>query len=307
METINEKLRFENYYAKPIAGNPTPISGAVPPKCIFFNSNGAQPEFSVVMPIYNQSNIIVRNLESVVRHTKGVYEMILIVDACSDDTEIKVMTWAASQSPLPKDCVQIVIIKSETPLFECSADNIGFTIARGQYLLEIQADMTMTEDGYNFLLRRPFEVLHTVIGVSGRCCHGLGNGTGTGRHGVNVEKPYDSSLSNKIFYVNETCNRGPLLLDREKVLALGYLDEQNFYLDNSDHDLFARAWAQKGWVCGYVPIHFDSPLMDGSTRKPRDPLNERFYQIRKSRSNGGFLKVFSKDYIERKPCFISLL
>jgi glycosyltransferase involved in cell wall biosynthesis len=308
MESINSQLYFENYFRRPLAGNPAPIHDAVPPTCIFCKSNGLLPEFSVVMPIYNQSNIIVRNLESVVRHTKGDYEMILIVDACSDDSESKVTSWAASQTSLPSNCVQIVVIKSETPLFECSADNIGFTLARGKYLLEIQADMTMTEDGYNLLLRRPFEVLRTVIGVSGRCSHGLGNGTGTGRHGVNVEKPYDSSLSNKIFYINETCNRGPLLLDREKVKALGYLDEQNFYLDNSDHDLFVRAWVQKGWVCGYVPIHFDSPLADGSTRKPRDPLNERFYQLRKSRSNGGFLQEFMKKYIRyMEPCFISLL
>lgn len=167
--------------------------------------------------------------------------------------------------------------------------------------------MIMTETGYNLLLRRPFEVLNNVIGVSGRCCHGLLNNTGIGRHGINVEKPYDSLLSNKVFYVNETCNRGPLLLDRIKVKSLGYLDEQNFYLDNSDHDLFARAWTQKTWICGYVPIHFDSPLSDGSTRKPRDPLNQTFYTERKARSNGGFLHDYIKSSNPRQPSFVSLL
>lgn len=305
METINDLLSFEKYYTRPLAGSPTPLNDAIPPKCIFYISSDTEPEFSIVMPIYNQSQIIVRNLESIIRHTKGTYELILIIDACSDDSEEKVMEWS-SKSKLSKNCVRITVIKSVTPLFECSADNIGFTFARGKYLLEIQADMTMTEDGYNLLLRRPFEVLHNVVGVSGRCCHGLVNGTGTGRLGVDVERPYDSSLSNKIFYVNETCNRGPLLLDRDKVKTLGYLDEQNFYLDNSEHDLFARAWAQKRWICGYVPIHFDSPLVEGSTRKPRDALNEKFYTLRKSRSNGGFLNKFLKSCVPRPPCFLSL-
>ena len=258
------------------------------------------------MPIYNQSSIIVGNLESVLAHTKGTFELILIVDACSDDTETKVCACAASKSLASSNCLRIIIIKSETPLFECAADNIGFSIAQGKYLLEIQADMKMTEPGYNLLLRRPFEVLRNVIGVSGRCSHGLKNGAATGRHGVNIEKPYDASSSNQIFYVNETCNRGPLLLCHEKVKALGYLDEQNFYLDNSDHDLFARAWADKKWICGYVPIHFDSPIAEGSTRKPRDALNAKFLDMRKERSNGGFLAEFLLNGEARMPSFLSL-
>jgi glycosyltransferase involved in cell wall biosynthesis len=309
MEAINEKLRFEKYYKQPLAGNPTPLSGAIEPKCLFYNSvSSAPPEFSIVMPIYNQSKIIVRNLESITAHTKGSYEMILIIDSCSDDSEAKVCIWASKQTLNTDSFSALTVIKSETPLFECSADNIGFTLAQGRYLLEIQADMTMTEPGYNLLLRRPFEVLHNVIGVSGRCCHGIMNKTGIGRLGSSIEKQYDPSFSNKIFYVNETCNRGPLLLDTEKVKSLGYLDEANFYLDNSDHDLFTRAWVQNKWICGYVPIHFDSPIEEGSTRKPRDPLNSKFLTMRKARSNGGYLAVYVASNPEpRMPSMISLL
>jgi hypothetical protein len=45
----------------------------------------------------------------------------------------------------------------------------------------------------------------------------------------------------------------------------------------------------------YVPIEFSSPLENGSTRKPRDPMNEKYYRIRMdSTQNGmnGFLKKF---------------
>jgi glycosyltransferase involved in cell wall biosynthesis len=308
MDKINDLLEYKNYFAaeRRLTGNPTPLQEAKPPRCIFYNAMDiSTPEFSIVMPIYNQSEIIVGNLESILDHTKGTYEIILIIDACSDASEDKVLLWAASKT-LSSSFIRIIIIKSETPLFECAANNVGFTAARGKYLLEIQADMKMTEPGYNLLLRRPFEVLRNVIGVSGRCSHGLKNGTATGRHGVNIEKPYDASLSNQIFYVNETCNRGPLLLCHQKVKALGYLDEQNFYLDNSDHDLFARAWADKKWICGYVPIHFDSPIAEGSTRKPRDPLNTRFLSLRRERSNGGFLAEFLHHGETRMPSFLSL-
>ena len=45
------------------------------------------------------------------------------------------------------------------------------------------------------------------------------------------------------------------------------MDEENYFLDNSDHDLMARAFLEKKYICGYVPIDFNAPLCDGSTRK----------------------------------------
>jgi hypothetical protein len=37
---------------------------------------------------------------------------------------------------------------------------------------------------------------------------------------------------------------GPLLLKTGKVRTLGYFDEQNIFLENDEHDFFARAWFQ---------------------------------------------------------------
>ncbi len=44
------------------------------------------------------------------------------------------------------------------------------------------------------------------------------------------------------------------------------MDEENYFLDDSDHDLMARAYLEKKYICGYVPIDFKAPLCDGSTR-----------------------------------------
>ena len=81
-------------------------------------------------------------------------------------------------------------------------------------------------------------------------------------------------MDRNTFYTYETCNRGPLLLDRQKVKELGYLDAEHFFQDNSEHDLMARAYLTKGYICGYVPLDFSSPLAQGSTRKKRDAKNE---------------------------------
>lgn len=257
------------------------------------------PEFSIVIPVHNQERVIIKNLQAVLDHTEGLFEIIVIIDSCTDDTEKLIMEWVETNN------VQIIVMKSCIPLFETSSDNIGFRMSRGKFCLEIQADMEMTEKGYNNILKRGFQYAN-VIGISGRCCHMLTGHNLIGRGGEFITRPYDRKLQQNLLYVNETVNRGPLLLDREKLIELNYLDEDNFYLDNSDHDLFARAWAKKGWICGYIPIDFNAPLQDGTTRKPRDAINTYYLQERKKKSNGGFLSTFMLKYSPRMPYILPL-
>jgi GT2 family glycosyltransferase len=87
------------------------------------------------------------------------------------------------------------------------------------------------------------------------------------------------------------CNRGPLLLDAAKAKAVGYLDEMNYFLDYSEIDMVLRAYELRGWICGYVPIEFDAPLVDGSTRKKRDAMNEYIMNVRRQRCGDGFVSI----------------
>jgi len=235
------------------------------------------PFVSVVIPIYNQEGIIERNLRSMLETiTETPYEMILIVDACSDKTEEKVLELFGGAG-LPDLLTNVVIMRSVVPLFETAADNLGFLCSRGEYILEIQADMQMTERGFNMALLRPFFRVVDLIAVSGRSCHGLTYSEGVGKMGAAVEAPLNAYLNRGVLYVGETCNRGPIILRRKMVEELGYLDEINYFLDYSEHDLFTRARILKSWLCGYAPIEFISPCSDGSTRKPRDPVNQAVF------------------------------
>lgn len=255
------------------------------------------PFFSIIIPIYNQEKIIIDNLISIFNNTtEKTYEIILIIDACSDNTEnILIDYFNDYDFTNNKLLTNLLILKSEIPLFETSADNLGFFCSSGKYCLEIQADMTMTENGYNMKLLKPFLLDNNIIGMSGRCCHSFFNHNGIGKLGLDIEKSLNeiNNIDKKCYYIYDTCNRGPLLLDKTKLQELGYLDELNYYLDNSDHDLFLRAKLQKNWICGYVPIEFSAPLVNGSTRKPRDKINDYYYNLKKqSTKNGvdGFLK-----------------
>lgn len=250
----------------------------------------ADLEFSIVMPIHNQGSIIRKILESVIQHTKSVYEMIIILDNCTDSTESIVCDFF-DHVMNPIYLKHTTIIKQETPIFETACDNIGFKLACGKYIIEIQADIYVLEDGYEQRLARPTQKISNVIGVSGRCCHNFYDFNGYGKLGALAEVTLDKmsqKLDRNKFYSMETCNRGPLLLCRSKLKEMNYLDEKNFYLNDSDHDLFARAYYQKGYICGYVPIEVITNLSDGSTRKPRDSVNQSLLNERASRSDGGF-------------------
>ena len=266
-----------------------------------------QPCMSVVMPIYNQEEIIVDNIKSIIENTtEKLYEIILIIDCCSDNTEQLLITYISTLKSLKSTLItKILVLKSNIPLFETSADNVGFLCSNGKYILEIQADMKMTQYGYNMQLLIPFNYHNNLIGISGRCCHDFLCTYGVGKLGVLVTNNISdiTNCKNTSYYIGETCNRGPLLLDKSKLIKLKYLDEVNYYLDNSDHDLFARAFYYKNWICGYVPIDFYSPLENGSTRKQRDSINQQyFFEKKTSTLNGinGFLNKYITSYLFKR-------
>ena len=245
--------------------------------------NKGDVTYSIVIPVYNQENIILRNLKSIIKNTLDNYEIIIILDFCFDNTESKLLTFLESTHFSKKNLIQItVLVNHEKPLFETKCDNIGFKRSIGKYCLEIQSDMEMTQYGYNRELVKPFLKYENVIGVSGRCAHTIFGGYKcVGR--INIEQSVDEiGIERCRFYVLETCNRGPLMLDKKKLEEMNYLNEEDYFLDNSDHDLFIRSNIEKGYICGYVPIDFNAPLCDGSCRNQNTYDNCENYLINKA-------------------------
>ena len=240
--------------------------------------------YSIVMPIYNQEDIVVETLQSIISNTQNNFEIIIILDFCFDDTEKNIIKYLDFYENNLDNFIQITIFTNEyKPLFETKCDNIGFKNSVGKYCLEIQADMKMTELGYNLHLTKPFLLFDNVIAVSGRCAHNLYRNGGIGKLGESIEiEVEDLKICKNNFYVYETCNRGPLLLDRKKLEELNFLDEENYFLDDSDHDLMARAYIEKKYICGYAPIDFYAPLYLGSTRNCKNYNNCEKYIINKT-------------------------
>jgi hypothetical protein len=224
-------------------------------------NNVGDIEFSIVMTVFNQRHIICKHIEAVLRYTQGPSELILILDYCVDVSEEKILNFFKNHNDEYKNFKSVTIIKHEKfPIFEASCDNVGFMLSEGRFCLEIQGDQEMIEDGYNLQLARPFDVFENCIGVSGRCAHQRGGSDVAGAKCWDVEKSTsDSDFSRDIFYERETCNRGPLLLHRQKLKSLNFLDEKNFHQCNSEHDMFFRAYYYHKYICGHIAIDFNSP------------------------------------------------
>ena len=237
--------------------------------------------YSLVMPIHNQADILLGILTKIKENTVGDYEIIFILDGCTDTSEIIVRNFSFT--------CPVTVIVNPIGLFETSCDNQGFKAASGEFIIEIQADMEMTTPGYNELLCRPLEIFPDLIAVSGRCCHTLrGPESGVGKLGRLVEQPHRAYPPNTI-YLSHTVNRGPLALRRSMVEELDWLDEEHYVLGNDEHDLFARAWAQKNWRTAFFPVEFRAHLEWGSTRKPRPAHVQAYLDGRLGKEKDGFL------------------
>ena len=119
--------------------------------------------------------------------------------------------------PIYSNFKRIRIIDTNWPLFETKCDNIGFKLSKAKFVLEIQADMQMVIKGYDQILSKPFNKIKNLIAVSGRCAHFfdyIGDSDGTGKLGINIEKSIkELNVKKNNFYIFDTCNRGPLLID----------------------------------------------------------------------------------------------
>jgi glycosyltransferase involved in cell wall biosynthesis len=269
--------------------------------------------YSVIIPVYNQGDIIVTNISSILNNIGGVFEIIIILDLCKDNSKQNIINFFDTYKNTNPNFYGVTIYSEDKiPLFEATCDNIGFIFSKGKYCLEIQADMEMTEKNFNIHLHKPFNMFPNIIAVSGRCAHNFFDSGGMGKLGTDIEKNLSQlNIKKNYFYTYETCNRGPLLLDRSKLQELQYLDEKNWYLDNSDHDLMYRAFDKMGYICGYVPIDFNSPLNLGTTRKRVKPdnINEQVRRIRINESiyNCDFQQLKDKKYIKRNNQTIDLI
>lgn len=237
---------------------------------------------SLILTVHDKEFLIEQVVSGLIENAStAVRELIVVFDGCNDASEAKFDNYVKTSSRADID-----IVKLHTPdVWETKANNVGLKQSTCEYSIIIQDDMVVTERDFDSRLKKPFHAFEDVFAVTARTAHNdvIKDGELWYTDRIGRENPrgakepkwikklkktfhYKSRPRRELFGVRDVVNRGPLMLDNERLHALGYLDEAFAPLDLDDHDLCFRAYKKHGWVCGSYVIGYDSDLDWGQTR-----------------------------------------
>jgi GT2 family glycosyltransferase len=275
---------------------------------------------TVIVPVFNQERFIQRCLAGIADNVAAPSDLVMVLDCCSDGSESAVLSFVGEARARFR---RVTVLRTTYPIFETRADNLGFLLSRGEFVIEVQSDIEILTGGFDALLKGPMQESPQIFSTSGRGgtwfgqllpkperkrrfpirsrvweCLGWDR---IGYTGTSIVGAKDNAGITSVYAQAETVMRGPWCLRRRDLVDLGLLDEKNFFLGNDDHDLNARAQVV-GLKCAYVPIAFDSPLEVGSSRRARTGLNLEAYQRLSRRPRDGYLDRFLMTYRPAVPC-----
>lgn len=228
---------------------------------------------SFILTVHNKGFLLPRVLESLKRYSSGSYELIIVLDGCTDNS-IEI----AHKFKMDNQFIDIKII--ETPdVFETKANNAGLKLATGEIAIIIQDDMVVNESNWNIRLTNPFTTFNDVFAVTANCAHNWEINPNSKHIHTNINNGYEwSDILNHIDHANKTntprnifrirqcVNRGPLAINLADLKVLNYLDESFAPLDMDDHDLCFRMSETLGKVVGCYWIDYISEPNWGGTR-----------------------------------------
>ena len=234
---------------------------------------------SIVLTVHNKDWLIGQVLDGIIKNTSGKYELIVVLDGCTDNSE-QVVTDILSKTDIPHKIIH-------TPdVFETKANNAGLKECSGEFAIIIQDDIVIKEKDWNMRMQKPFLKYNDIFAVTANCAHNYILNTNSIHLGMEedldncwcdilqcVDEANVRNIPRDTFAVRATANRGPLMINLSDLKELGYLDEEYSPQDMDDHDLMFRAYKQLGKRVGCFWIDFVEDPSWGGTRVNGEPAN----------------------------------
>ena len=243
------------------------------------HSGKSNTKHSLILTVHNKGWMIDKVIESIDEFTVGEYELIVVIDGCTDNSEEVIM------NTLEFTDIDYIIVNTPD-VFETKANNAGIKKATGEYVIIIQDDMIIQESGWNRRMQKPFNKFDDVFAVTARTAHNYKANPNSVHLGMKedldncwcdivqcCDEADASNTPRDIFAVRATVNRGPLMINLKDLKKLNYLDEVYSPQDMDDHDLMFRAHKELGKVCGLYSIKFKSDNDWGGTRVDGQPAS----------------------------------
>ncbi len=232
---------------------------------------------SIILTVHNKDFLISQVLDGIMKNTVGDYELIIVIDGCTDRTFYYIEDFFYG-----KEFDHLII--TENNVFETKANNAGLKSATGEYVIIVQDDMIINEHGWNARMQKPFQAWDDVFAVTARTAHNWGFNPNTQHLGmkedlnncwcdicIHTDHAERRNIPRDCFAVRNSVNRGPLMIDHSVLKQLNYLDEAFAPQDMDDHDLCHRAYKEFGKVCGCYWIDVESKDEWGGTRVDGEP------------------------------------
>ena len=233
---------------------------------------------SIILTVHNKDWLLEKVLEGIYYNTRTPYELIIVLDGCTDNSER--IVW----DTLLSTPVEWKLLHAPD-VFETKANNLGIKAAKGDKIIIIQDDMIVTEKDWNVRMEKPFKAFDDVFAVTANTAHNWVFNESS-RH-IGMKNDLDNCWcdildhvdhANKqqitprdVFAVRCSVNRGPLMIDHEDLKKLNYFDESFAPQDMDDHDLCYRAYKELGKVVGAYLIDYQSDNSWGGTRVTGQP------------------------------------
>ena len=293
-------VKSGRYFSR-LVNAPSPHARRSTPELLYHATlSGNEPSFTVVTPVFDHSSILRDHMESVAGSASMPFDWIVIDDGSEDRTgETAKSFFESGHDGLAS---RATIIRNRVPIYETACDNVGFTLAETQIIIEIQADIQIREPAFDQLFLRALRTSPTPSAISGRCGHtfaflqrrrnplrrlfGERRKQSVGLCGRSIETPERIDAIKGRTYRCETVNRGPWLLLKSDLERHGYLDERFFFLGNDDHDYHRRLFDAEGRRPLYVPMTLYSPLHFGAARRRRRGVNREVFEMLSAERQG---------------------
>jgi len=248
--------------------------------------------FDIVLSIYNQENLIERILYSIFRNTTTPFNLILVFDGCTDRTKPRALKYIKRYKA--KNLKKLIVTDAPN-VYETKANNIGFKLAKTDYMITLQDDMVINEYGWERRLTYPLRKFDDVLAVTSRTAQdivGIEDGELIYRNQVSRES---ISLPRNIFAVRDVINRGPIAFNMNHLRKLDFLNENYAPSDLDDADLSLRAWEKYNLKVGAYWINYISPLYWGKGRAEDSTMYKNSHIARNSSK---IIKTYG-EYINR--------
>jgi hypothetical protein len=220
---------------------------------------------SIILTIYNKEFLIKRVLDSIIKNKSPlVKELIIIFDSCTDKSEEYTKEILDSVKDID------IIYKYENEAYEIKCNNIGLKTSSCSHSMIIQDDMIIDEQDFDSRMLKPF-MFKDVFAVTSRMAHNDNyfekKFFWNSHIGFDPYSKYFLPSPRNIFGIRDVCNRGPFLVDNEKIQKLGYLDLAFWPQSLDEHDICLKAWKNYKWVSGSYWIKWKSKEEWGGTRQ----------------------------------------